>query len=102
VSCANWFPFFTRNDICRRTEYLKMTKNKTSIFEPRDDHWKAVKVRNVRLISTVIMNEKDKSAILKDTETYLNPRSRMWHFNRGFPYRKGYLLYGPPSIKESC
>ncbi|KAL2176141.1 uncharacterized protein P884DRAFT_203681, partial [Thermothelomyces heterothallicus CBS 202.75] len=32
---------------------------------------------------------------------YLNPATRRWYANRGIPYRRGYLLHGPPGTGKS-
>ncbi|KAK3384503.1 BCS1 N terminal-domain-containing protein [Lasiosphaeria ovina] len=87
-------------DECRN-EYLKLTKNKTTIFEHQDGKWKRTKVRSIRPISTVVMNEEEKGGLIKDVEGFLDSGARMWHANRGIPYRRGYLLYGPPGTGKS-
>ncbi|KAL2258047.1 hypothetical protein VTK26DRAFT_8793 [Humicola hyalothermophila] len=84
-----------------RDAYLKLTKNKTTIFEHRDGKWKKASLKSVRPVSTVVMNEEDKEGLLRDIESFLEPKAPTWHANRGIPYRKGYLLYGPPGTGKS-
>ena len=84
-----------------RTEHLKVIQNKTTVFEVRNNRWRPAKARNIRPISTVIMNEEQKTAVLKDIANYLDKQSQAWYSNRGIPYRKGYLLYGPPGTGKS-
>lgn len=84
-----------------RAEYLKLAQNKTSIFEHRNGNWKKIMARDIRPISTVIMNEQEKMTLVKDIEAFLDPQSRAWYSQRGIPYRRGYLLYGPPGTGKS-
>ncbi|KAH8745018.1 BCS1 N terminal-domain-containing protein [Diaporthe sp. PMI_573] len=87
-------------DDCREA-YLKLTKNKTTIFEHRNDKWERTNLKSIRPISTVVMNEKDKRGLLQDIDSFLEPKAPTWHVNRGIPHRKGYLLYGPPGTGKS-
>ncbi|KAK4151938.1 putative mitochondrial chaperone BCS1-A [Chaetomidium leptoderma] len=84
-----------------RGAYLKLTKNKTTIFEHRNGKWKRTNLKSTRPVSTVVMNEGDKEGLLQDIESFLEPKAPTWHSNRGIPYRKGYLLYGPPGTGKS-
>lgn len=87
-------------DDCREA-YLKLITNKTTIFEHYNGKWKKTNQKSIRLISTVVINEKDKQGLLEDIESFLEPSAPIWHANRGIPYRKGYLLYGPPGTGKS-
>ena len=84
-----------------RGAYLKLTKNKTTIFEHRGGKWKRTNLKSIRPVSTIVMNEEDKKGLLQDIESFLEPKAPTWHANRGIPYRKGYLLYGPPGTGKS-
>jgi len=53
-----------------RNEYLKSIENKTFIFENRDGKWKKIKMKNIRSISTVIINEGEKIELLEDIENF--------------------------------
>lgn len=52
-------------DDCRDA-YLKLTKNKTTIFEHHNSKWKRTNLKSIRPISTVVMNEEDKQGLLQD------------------------------------
>ncbi|KAH7007846.1 P-loop containing nucleoside triphosphate hydrolase protein, partial [Microdochium trichocladiopsis] len=80
---------------------LKLTKNKTTIFEHYDGKRKRTHVKSIRPISTVVMNEEVKAALIQDIEGFLHQEAPAWHLSRGIPYRKGYLLYGPPGTGKS-
>lgn len=58
--------------------------------------WDRCMSRPNRSISTVILEEDQKARVVQDIEEYLLPATMKWYANRGLPYRRGYLLYGPP------
>ena len=82
-----------------RTEYLRLVKNKTSIFKHRNGDWDKVGAVDVRQPNTVIINEEKKIALLEDIKCFLE--SQAWYSGQGIPHRKGYLLYGPPGTGKS-
>ncbi len=84
-----------------RREYLKLVRNKTSIFEPQNGSWKRVMTRTIRPIATVIMDEEEKAGLLSDIKAFLDPRTRSWYTQKDMLYKKGYLLYGPPGTGKS-
>ncbi|EGE08382.1 hypothetical protein TEQG_07492 [Trichophyton equinum CBS 127.97] len=102
ISCIGRSPGILRQlfSDCR-SEYLKLSQKKTSVFEPEGKDWRKAKSRDIRPISTVIMDEVKKGAVLKDIEGFLDEKTRSWYANRGIPYRRGYLLYGPPGTGKS-
>ncbi|KAH7363941.1 BCS1 N terminal-domain-containing protein [Rhexocercosporidium sp. MPI-PUGE-AT-0058] len=97
VSCIGRSPDVLR-ELFRecRADYLKLVKNKTSIFEQRDGGWKKTRAIDKRPLDTVILDEEEKTALVEDIKAYLDPETQGWYSRRGIPYRKGYLLYGPP------
>lgn len=84
-----------------RNEYLHVTQRKVSVFEHQDGEWKKARLKSVRPISTVIMDEQMKTDLVKDMEEFLDESTQRWYAARGFPYRRGYLLYGPPGTGKS-
>ncbi len=57
--------------------------------------WVKIAERPCRPLSTVVLSEKSKTEVLSDINEYLNPETARWYANRGIPYRRGYLFYGP-------
>ncbi|CAI0648820.1 unnamed protein product [Colletotrichum noveboracense] len=84
-----------------RVEYLRLSENKTSVFEHYNNGWKRAITRDVRPIDTVVMKEELKQMLLRDIRSFLDPKARSWYANRGIPYRRGYLLYGRPGTGKS-
>ncbi|CCF34592.1 mitochondrial chaperone bcs1 [Colletotrichum higginsianum] len=87
-------------DECR-LQYLRLSEDKTSIFEHRNNGWKRTITRDIRPIDTVVMNEELKEMLLADIRSFLDPKAQVWYANRGIPYRRGYLLYGCPGTGKS-
>ncbi|KAJ4307299.1 hypothetical protein N0V88_000682 [Collariella sp. IMI 366227] len=85
VSCFG-SPTFLKQffDDCRDA-YLKLTKNKTTLFDHHNGKWRKTNLKSVRPISTVVMNEEDREELLRDIEGYLEPGAPTWHANRGIP-----------------
>lgn len=52
-------------------------------------------------MATVVLENDQKAAILKDINVFLHPRTARWYSNRGIPYRRGYLFHGPPGTGKT-
>ncbi|KAK4048218.1 Complex III assembly protein translocase and chaperone [Microbotryomycetes sp. JL201] len=52
-----------------------------------------------RLLDSVVLDDGIKERIVDDVQRFMQ-RGR-WYFDRGIPYRRGYLLYGPPGSGKS-
>ncbi|KAF9974122.1 hypothetical protein BGZ73_002592 [Actinomortierella ambigua] len=79
------------------------TKNsgKTSIYccQGSDRYWSYMGARTPRAFHTVILAKGIKEALLDDISTFR--RSAGWYRERGIPYRRGYLLHGPPGTGKT-
>jgi mitochondrial chaperone BCS1 len=58
-------------------------------------YWRTQAERPCCLMRTVVLEEQRKMNIKADINEYLNPIIARWYTNRGIPYRRGYLFYGP-------
>lgn len=63
--------------------------------------WSKVTTRPSRSIDTVVMDQNQKEAIIKDVNEFLDPATRLWYANHGIPYRRGYLFHGPPGTGKT-
>lgn len=63
--------------------------------------WMKCFSRDIRPISTVVLDDAQKASICEDISEYLLPATSKWYANRGLPYRRGYLLYGPPGTGKT-
>jgi len=90
-----------------RLQFLENDMNKTIIY--RGGHksgnteigWNRCAARVSRPFSTVVLDETVKQSLVDDMREYLHQNTRRWYSNRGIPYRRGYLFYGPPGSGKS-
>lgn len=86
--------------------YVDRDGNKTIIYRGQrntdlDHDWVRCMARPARPLSTVVLDETQKQCFLEDIKEYLHPGTRRWYSNRGIPYRRGYMLFGPPGTGKS-
>ncbi|ETS74301.1 hypothetical protein PFICI_14167 [Pestalotiopsis fici W106-1] len=89
---------YNKRDETKTIIFRGMLRGGTGILEPE---WQRCLARNSRPFSTVILNTKIKQEVIDDMTDYLNPATKHWYANRGIPYRRGYLLHGPPGTGKS-
>lgn len=61
--------------------------------------WRLVKRIEPRTLSSIILKEGITDVIRNDLEEFIE--SKEWYKERGIPYRRGYLLYGPPGCGKT-
>ena len=91
-----------------REAFYKKQKACTVVRRPapkehrnRSRFWTKVASRPSRPMHTVILNGDLKERVLADINEYLHPATKLWYSYRGLPYRRGYLLHGPPGTGKS-
>ncbi|KAG9064053.1 hypothetical protein KI688_003232 [Linnemannia hyalina] len=82
-------------------ESYKKKEGKTTIYtsQPYDNYWSGSSTRSPRAFHSVILAEGLKEELLEDITTFRN--SSQWYHDRGVPYRRGYLLHGPPGTGKT-
>ncbi|KAG0216088.1 hypothetical protein BGX28_005983 [Mortierella sp. GBA30] len=82
-------------------ESYKKKEGKTTIYttQPYDSYWSSSSSRAPRAFHSVILAEGLKEELLSDITTFRN--SAQWYHDRGVPYRRGYLLHGPPGTGKT-
>ncbi|XP_035221562.1 mitochondrial chaperone BCS1-like [Stegodyphus dumicola] len=79
---------------------LKREEGKTIMYTAMGSEWRQFgHPRKRRPINSVILDEGVASRILSDVREFIN--TPHWYTERGIPYRRGYLLYGPPGCGKS-
>lgn len=74
---------------------MKLNEGKTVLYKSWGQDWRIFgKPRTKRVIDSVILDKGIKESIITDVQEFL--KSGKWYNDRGIPYRRGYLLYGPP------
>jgi len=77
-----------------RDEALLMNEGKTVMYTAMGHEWRELgDPRKRRPLNSVILDENKSERILKDIQEFIN--TPKWYSDRGIPYRRGYLLYGP-------
>lgn len=76
------------------------SEGKTIVYICRGTSWeKFGEPRRKRPIESVVLDEGVKERIVADVKDFL--ASAKWYYDRGIPYRRGYLLHGPPGSGKS-
>ena len=76
------------------------TEGKTIVYTARSTSWERFgEPRRKRPIESVILDKGVRESILADVRDFL--QSGPWYYSRGIPYRRGYLLHGPPGSGKS-
>lgn len=63
--------------------------------------WDTTVLRPIRPLGTVHMDRTVREELVLDIENYLKPATRRFYATRGIPYRRGYLLHGPPGTGKT-
>ncbi|KXJ70494.1 mitochondrial chaperone BCS1 [Aedes albopictus] len=79
---------------------LKNTEGKTIMYSAMGSEWRPFgHPRKRRPLKSVVLDDGVSDRILRDCREFIqNPQ---WYADRGIPYRRGYLLYGPPGCGKS-
>lgn len=79
---------------------LKFTEGKTLLYTAMGAEWRQFgQPRKRRPLQSVVLSENVSDKILADCHDFIqNPK---WYTDRGIPYRRGYLLHGPPGCGKS-
>lgn len=74
---------------------LKSTEGKTVIYTSFGPEWRKFgQPKAKRSLPSVVLDEGISSGIIEDVRDFM--KNGKWYSDRGIPYRRGYLLYGPP------
>ncbi|XP_063789968.1 mitochondrial chaperone BCS1 isoform X1 [Pseudophryne corroboree] len=79
---------------------LRQQEGKTVMYSAMGSEWRPFGFpRRRRPLSSVVLEEGISEQIIQDVKGFIdNPK---WYSDRGIPYRRGYLLYGPPGCGKS-
>lgn len=79
---------------------MKVQEGKTVIYTSFGPEWRPFgQPRRKRALDSVILSQGVKEKLVGDVRDFL--KSSKWYYDRGIPYRRGYLLYGPPGSGKS-
>ncbi|KAJ1326068.1 mitochondrial chaperone BCS1 [Microdochium nivale] len=63
--------------------------------------WDTTILRPMRPLETVHLDKRVRDELVLDIRNYLKPSTRRFYMERGIPYRRGYLLHGPPGTGKT-
>ena len=76
------------------------TEGRTVIYTGVGSEWRQFgHPKRYRPLHSVILNDGVSSRLVADLKEFIS--SSHWYNERGIPYRRGYLLYGPPGCGKS-
>lgn len=108
LSCLGRNPAILKTLLAEAQQaYVERDRNRTVIYRGsriaagQSFNWYRCMARLPRPLSTVILDQEQKQDFVDDIKEYLHPRTRRWYNNRGIPYRRGYLLHGPPGTGKT-
>lgn len=79
---------------------LKETEGKTIMYTALGSEWRPFgHPRKRRPIKSVVLDDGISDGIVADCNEFI--RNPKWYAERGIPYRRGYLLHGPPGCGKS-
>lgn len=91
--------FFEILDEARKMA-LQSQEGKTVMFNAMAGEWRPFGYpRRKRPLTSVVLDRGLSEKILTDVKEFID--SPKWYMDRGIPYRRGYLLYGPPGCGKS-
>lgn len=74
---------------------LKTVEGKTVIYTSFGPEWRKFgQAKAKRALPSVVLDKGIKEQIVDDVHEFM--QNGKWYSDRGIPYRRGYLLYGPP------
>jgi chaperone BCS1 len=83
-----------------KTMALKKEVGKTVIYSSMGPEWRPFgRPRRRRPLDSVILKAGLADRLLADVQEF--SKSQAWYVDRGIPYRRGYLLHGPPGCGKS-
>ncbi|KAK3680994.1 P-loop containing nucleoside triphosphate hydrolase protein [Podospora appendiculata] len=82
----------------QREAYVTVRASKQPHY---DVSWDTTILRPLRPLETIHFDEKIKEELVADISSYLDSNTRKYYNGRGIPYRRGYLLHGPPGTGKT-
>ena len=97
-----WSPRPIYDLLGRLYEVERESDCSVEILKPeRGYQWQTASNKRPRAIDSVYLDQDQKDKTIHDLTVFLDPATKRWYEATGFPYRRGYLLYGPPGCGKT-
>lgn len=90
---------------------LQWSAERAAGVQPSDEHfglyrlryssWNREADRRVRQLDSVFLSKSLKDDMLRDVKNFFDDETRNWYTKHGVPYRRAYLLHGPPGTGKT-
>ncbi|KAI8945142.1 P-loop containing nucleoside triphosphate hydrolase protein [Xylaria longipes] len=104
LGCLGWSTEPIKRLVQTCQEYADRQTEFFVIIYARDRYgmsWQPKARKPIRRVDTVHFDDGLKQALLADIRKYLDPSTKRLYQSRSMPYRRGYLLFGPPGTGKS-
>lgn len=78
---------------------LPKEEYRVQLHECSRGYWNIAGRQTARNLDSIVLSENVTQDAVQDIDRFL--KSRKWYTDRGIPYRRGYMLYGPPGNGKS-
>lgn len=82
-----------------KSQLLKIYRIHTTNEKYSNPRWEKIFVKTNKKISNTVICEKIQNTLLDDIDIFLGKES--WYSEKGIPYKRGYILHGPPGTGKT-
>lgn len=82
-----------------REVVLPKEEYKVQLHQCARGYWNPAGLQTARSLDSIVLPEGITQNVVQDIDGFL--KARHWYANRGIPYRRGYMLHGPPGNGKS-
>ena len=94
------------NEICeeaRRAREFTQVEKKFEIYRwwPKHNEWERDAIADKRTIESIVLGDNVLNEIVSDIDEFTCEDTNSWYADKCIPYKRGYLLHGPPGCGKT-